>query len=110
MPPKLSNFFDCDYATAAPDFFDWESAAQNLKIKFKYPRNAEDTGKRMLLQHIDSNITTIKQISNSHFEKTEQFMTNTLNLLDKMVDNIDNVLTKVLTLEQHQQDTSSTNE
>ena len=55
----------------------------------------------MLLQHMESNITTIKQISNSHFEKTEQFMTKTLQILEKMVDNIDNVINKVLVLEEH---------
>ena len=49
---------------------------------------------------MESNITAIKQISNSHFEKTEQFMTKTLQILEKMVDNIDNVIEKVLTLEQ----------
>ena len=53
----------------------------------------------MLLEHMASNISAIKQISNSHFERTEHFMTNTLQILEKMVDNIDNVLNRALTLE-----------
>ena len=113
-PPKLSDFLDLDWDdTAMPDFLNWGgSAAHNLKVKFKYPPfygGGDNTCcKRMLLQHMDTNLSTIKQIPNSHFEKIEQFMTNTMTILEKMVDNIDNVLNKVLILEQ--QHTSSPDE
>ena len=60
---------------------------------------ADCHSKNMLLEHMSNNISAIKHLSNSHFEKTEHFMTNTLQILEKMVDNIDNVLNRVLTLE-----------
>ena len=72
----------------------WGSA-QNLKVKVKYP-NAENLGKHMLLQRIDTSISTLKHMSHRHFEKTEQVMTNTLNVLEKMVDHIDSVLDKIV--------------
>ena len=79
------------------------TTGDRFKVKVQYPSQssppADCYSKHMLLEHMATNISTIKQISNSHFEKTEHFMTNTLQLLEKMVENIDNVLNTVLVLE-----------
>ena len=50
----------------------------------------------MLLQHISNNITTLKRISDDHFQHSNMFMTKTLQLLKKMMDHIDNVLNKII--------------
>ena len=91
--------------TTLPNFYNWGSVAPpRFKVKVQYPHHpptlssppADCYGKHMLLEHMSSNISAIKQISNSHFEKTEHFMTNTLQILEKLVDNIDNVLNRVV--------------
>ena len=92
--------------TTLPNFYNWGSLAPpRFKVKVQYPHHHPPTlssppadcyGKHMLLEHMSSNISAIKQISNSHFEKTEHFMTNTLQILEKLVDNIDNVLNRVV--------------
>ena len=126
--PKFSDFLkDCgggdwkweDDATL-PNFYNWGSLAPpRVKVKLQYPGTtppptsppADCYSKHMLLEHMSNNIATIKHISHSHFEKTEQFMTNTLHILDKMVDNIDKVLTRVvLTLDEDHRSKPSTDE
>ena len=112
--PKFSDFLkDCgggDWTweddPTLPNYYNWGSLAPpRFKVKLQYPYPppssppADCYSKHMLLEHMSSNISAIKHISNSHFERTEHFMTNTLQILEKMVDNIDNVLNKVLTLE-----------
>ena len=49
----------------------------------------------MLLQHINTNVTALTQISDSHFEKTEAVMKHNLHLLETIRDH-NNVLNKVL--------------
>ena len=86
--------------TTLPNFYNWGSLPPRFKVKLQYPAlsspPADCYSKHMLLEHMSNNISAIKQISNTHFERTEHFMTNTLQLLEKMVDNIDNVLNRVV--------------
>ena len=119
--PKLSDFVkDCDWTweddATLPNFYNWGSLPPRFKTKLQYPHPpssppADCYSKHMLLEHMSSNISAIKHLSNSHFERTEHFMTNTLQILEKMVDNIDNVLNRVLTLEDdHRRHTPSADE
>ena len=82
--PSLPPFFNKD-----------DNIQQKVQVTLvRYDGNEDE--ERMLLQHISDNITTLKQLSDKHYTKTETFMTQILDQLAKMTDHLENVLDRVL--------------
>ena len=79
-----------------PPFFNKDdNIQQKVQVTLvRYDGNEDED--RMLLQHISNNITTLKQLSDKYYTKTETFMTQILDQLAKMTDHLENVLDRVL--------------